>query len=340
MPWPAPCSTWRTGYERTQSEAVTAGGLGAPIVVLVGPTASGKSDVAMAAAVSVPDTEIVSIDAMQVYRRMDIGTAKPSPAERAAVVHHGLDLCEPSERFTVADYQREVTPAVANVPGVALAVAGTGLYLAALLDDLALPGEWADVRAGLEIEADADIGALHRRLQRLDPVAAARMEPSNRRRIVRALEVCEGAGRPFSSFGPGLDRYPDHGLAMIGLRWPRPVLAARIEARVHHMFAAGLVDEVTSLLVEPSGLSPTARQALGYKELIDHIEGGESLATAVERIVVRTRQFASRQERWYRRDPRITWIDITTDAVTEAASTVIAAVRAAGARTRSGGAKT
>ncbi|MDQ3738860.1 MAG: tRNA (adenosine(37)-N6)-dimethylallyltransferase MiaA, partial [Actinomycetota bacterium] len=267
-----------------------------------------------------------------------IGTAKPSPDDRAAVVHHGLDLCEPSERFTVADYQRRVAPPITDVPGVSLAVAGTGLYLSALVDDLELPAEWIDVRARLEVEADDDLGAMHGRLQRLDPVAAARMEPTNRRRIVRALEVCEGAGRPFSSFGPGLDRYPVRGCAMIGLRWQRPVLAERIEARVQRMLADGLVEEVAGLLAEPAGLSHTARQALGYKELIDHLEGGATLDPVVERIVTRTRQFAVRQERWYRRDPRIAWIDITSDAVHEAAPVVIEAVRAAaGAHAPAGG---
>ena len=292
-----------------------------PALVVLGPTASGKSDVAMAFARRHADAEIVAVDAMQVYRRMDIGTAKPTAADRAEVPHHGLDLADPGEEFTVAEFTRAVAPALEDIPargGRAVLVAGTGLYLRSLTDPMEIPGRWPEVRARLEArEADEGAEALHRELAALDPVAAARMEPSNARRVVRALEVCLGSGRPFSSFGPGLDQYPPVAFEMVGLQWPRPLLAARIAERVHRMMGEGLLDEVRAVLAEPGGLSRTARQALGYKELIDHLEGRCSLDEAVDTVILRTRQFAVRQERWFRRDPRIRWVPIHDDPVAE-----------------------
>ncbi|MEA3185421.1 MAG: tRNA dimethylallyltransferase, partial [Ilumatobacteraceae bacterium] len=160
------------------------------------------------------------------------------------------------------------------------------------------------------------IEALHRQLAALDPVAAARMEPTNIRRVVRALEVTLGSERPFSSFGPGLDTYPAVEFVQFGVRWPRPRLAARIERRVHRMIEDGLVGEVEALAER--SVSRTARQALGYKELFDHLAGECSLDAAVASIVTRTRQFAVRQERWFRRDPRIRWIEVDDDPVAEA----------------------
>src|SRR5262245_26946512 len=159
----------------------------------------------MAAAGAVPGTEIVAVDAMQVYRGMDIGTAKPSAADRAAVRHHGIDLVDPSVDFTVADYRRSYDEALATITGRPLLVAGTGLYLTAVIDRLDVPGVWPQIRAEL---AGEDLDSLWRRLDQLDPVAADRIEPGNRRRVVRALEVCLGSGRRFSSFGPGVGSYP------------------------------------------------------------------------------------------------------------------------------------
>jgi tRNA dimethylallyltransferase len=179
-----------------------------------------------------------------------------------------------------------------------------------------LPGRYPEQRAALEARSrDDGIAALFAELQRIDPLAASRMEPSNERRIVRALEVCLGAGRPFSSFGPGLDHYPDNGVRQIGLRWQRDALTTRIARRVRSMVDAGLVDEVRTLV--RGDLSRTARQALGYRELIDALAANTSLDDAVELIVLRTRQYAVRQERWFRRDPRIRWIDIGDDPVAE-----------------------
>ncbi|MCU1401668.1 MAG: tRNA dimethylallyltransferase [Acidimicrobiales bacterium] len=297
--------------------------MGARQIVILGPTASGKSDVAMALASARGDVEIVAVDAMQVYRWMDIGTAKPSSADRLAVPHHGIDLVDPSEQFTVAAFQTAARAALDSIEAaehIGVLVAGTGLYLTAVIDDLTLPGEWPDVRA--ELEAEPDLAALHARLTALDPEAAARIEPGNQRRLVRALEVCIGSGRPFSAFGPGTSAHPPIDTPQIGLRWPRDVLTARIAVRVQQMIERGLVDEVAGLLRRPGGLSRTARQALGYKELIDLVESGavsdqSRLDKAVADIVLRTRQFAVRQERWFRRDPRIRWVDIVADPVAE-----------------------
>lgn len=296
----------------------------APFLAILGPTASGKSAVALAVACSeigrARAVELLSVDAMQVYRRMDIGTAKPSHAEQRDVRHHLIDLVEPNESFTVAQYQTAYAAAMAAVEGrgsTAVAVGGTGLYIRAVVDHLNIPGQWPDIRQALT-EESRQVGpqVLYGRLRELDPVAAGRMEPTNMRRIVRALEVTLGSGRPFSSYGPGVDTYPPSPVRQFALHWPRPVLAERVEARVEAMIDAGLVAEVQALL--ESGISPTARQALGYKEIIDHLEGSSSLDEAVALTIRRTRQFAVRQERWFRRDPRITWIAVEADPVAEA----------------------
>jgi tRNA dimethylallyltransferase len=292
-------------------------------VAIVGATASGKSAVALAVARAVPGAELVAVDAMQVYRGMDIGTAKPTAAERAEIVHHGLDLAEPHEDFTVVRYARAYDEALTAIAGIPLLVGGTGLYLRAVVDRLEAPGQWAEVRA--ELEAEPSTPALHERLAALDPAAAARMEPTNRRRVVRALEVCVGSGRPFSSFGPGLDAYPPTEVVQIGLRWRRDALTARIEARLHAMVEAGFVAEVAALAARPEGLSRTARQAIGYAELLDHVDGRLSLDEAVATTVARTRRFAVRQDRWFRRDPRIHWVDIAEDPA-EAVPAVLAVV--------------
>ena len=290
-------------------------------LVIIGPTASGKSDTAMAYAAATRGTEIVAVDAMQVYRRMDIGTAKPTAADRAAVPHHCLDLAEPGDDFTVAEFARVATSAVADIEhrgGRALLVAGTGLYLRSVTDPMDIPGRWPAVRAELERRVAVEgAPALHAQLASLDPAAASRMEPTNDRRVVRALEVTLGSGRPFSSFGPGIATYPPVDFVQVGLQWDRPRLAQRIAERVHRMIEAGLVGEVAALLDEPRGLSRTAAQALGYKEIIDHLHGECSLDEAIDTVIVRTRQFAVRQERWFRRDPRIRWVHIEHDPVAE-----------------------
>jgi tRNA dimethylallyltransferase len=278
-----------------------------PMAALVGPTASGKSALAQELAERCPGVELVAVDAMQVYRGMDIGTAKPTAAERAGVRHHLLDLADPAHAFSVAEWRAAADDALAAIAargGRALLVGGTGLYLRALVDDLDLPGRFPEVRA--ELDAEPDTTALHARLAAADPVAAGRTEPGNRRRVVRALEVTLGSGRPFSSFGPGLDAYPPVPVAQVGLRPPLDVLDRRIAERVEAMAAAGFVDEVRGLL---GRLGPTAGQALGYRELGAALEAGTSVDEALELTVQRTRAFARRQLRWFRRDPRIRWDD-------------------------------
>ena len=294
-------------------------------MAVVGPTASGKSALALhlarrARARGLP-VEIVSVDSMQVYRGMDIGTAKPGAAERAETPHHLIDVADPAEEYSVSRFQAEARAVLADLAGRGvppLLVGGTGLYLRAVVDDLEIPGQWPKVRAGLEEEADrVGVAALHGRLAALDPEAAGRMLPGNRRRVLRALEVCVGGGRPFSSYGPGLEDYPPRPVRMIGLDVPRPELDGRISERYRNQLAAGFLDEVAVLARRPAGLSRTARQALGYRELLAHLEGSCSLEEAVEEAVRRTRAFARRQQSWFRRDPRVRWVPNTVAGVEE-----------------------
>jgi tRNA dimethylallyltransferase len=257
---------------------------------------------------------------MGVYRGMDIGTAKPTGAEREEVPVHLLDLVDPDEDFSVARFAAAAAEALAGIEARgrrALLVGGTGLYFQAVIDGLTLPGEWPDVRARLEEEATtpAGVGALHRRLAVSDPPAAARIEPGNRRRIVRALEVTLGSGRPFSSFGPGLSAYPPTRFRLAGVWLPRHVVGARIEARYRRQLEAGLLDEARALAGRTPGLSRTARQALGYRELLDHLAGRTTLDEALDLAVRRTREFARRQRAWFRRDPRIVWFGAAANPV-------------------------
>lgn len=249
--------------------------------------------------------ELVSADSMQVYRGMDVGTAKASAPERDEVPHHLLDVAEPDEDYSVARFQVDVAEALAGIEARghrALVVGGTGLYVQAVVDGLSLPGEWPHLKAELERHPPEE---LHRRLQEADPVAASRIEPGNARRLVRALEVTLGSGRPFSSFGPGLGAYPPTRFRLAGVWIPQTVLAERIEARYREQLAGGFLDEVRGLRHR---MSRTARQALGYRELLAHLAGECSLDEAVDAAVRRTRAFARRQRAWFRRDPRITWL--------------------------------
>jgi tRNA dimethylallyltransferase len=288
-------------------------------VALVGPTASGKSALALALARRLGDAEIVSLDSMQVYRGLDIGTAKPSAAERAEIVHHLVDVAEAEEAWSVRRTQLAARDAIADIEARgrrALLVGGTGLYVRAVVDDLEIPPTDAALRAAIDAEAEADLPALYARLAQLDAVAAARMEPGNRRRIVRALEVIELTGRPFSSFGPGIDDYrpPAVDVTLLGIAVEAQELARRIERRFAAMREAGLVDEVRGLADRP--LSRTAREAIGYREVLEHLAGRCSLDDALDAAVRRTRRFARRQRVWFGRDPRVRWID-AADAVPE-----------------------
>ncbi|MEO5679095.1 MAG: tRNA (adenosine(37)-N6)-dimethylallyltransferase MiaA [Acidimicrobiales bacterium] len=291
-----------------------------PHLVVVGPTAAGKTALSIQLAVEA-GAEVVSADALMVYRGADVGTAKPTAEERRGVPHHAIDLAEPSEEADLAAWLAAARAAVASCEfrGVpAVVVGGTGLYVHALVDDFELPGTYPEVRAELEASADP-APVLHTRLAALDPVAAGRMEPGNRRRVVRALEVCLGSGRPFSSFGPGVGAFPaTDRFRLVGLA-PDPVrLGARIERRVAEQVAAGLVEETARLLAIPGGLSRTCRQGLGYKEVLLHLEQGLPLQEALALDVANTRRFARRQRSWFRRDPRIRWLDVGEDPLAQA----------------------
>jgi tRNA dimethylallyltransferase len=296
-------------------------------VVVLGPTASGKSDVAMAAATTVPNVHIIAADAMQVYRRMDIGTAKPTEDDQTRVVHYCVDVAEPSERYSVARFAEDVAAArkkISKADASELIVGGTGLYVTALVDGLSMPGDYPKIRA--QLEANRDTEALYEQLSELDPEAVKKIDPNNRRRMIRALEVCLGSGKTFSSFGEGIGAYPPVDTVQIGIKWRREALRERIALRVHKMIEAGLVDEVRGVLNEPKGISDTARQALGYKEIIEHIERRWTLEEAIDATILRTQQFAVRQERWYRRDPRIQWVEVQNDPIEEVAPLVVAAL--------------
>ena len=285
------------------------------VVALLGVTASGKSEAAFGLARRRGDIEIVSVDSMCVYRGMDIGTSKPSRAQRAEVPHHLLDLVDPDEEFTVSQFQQAAHGALEAIAARghhALLVGGTGLYLRAVVDDLRFPGRYPAVREALESELGegrAEVSELHARLAVLDPVAAARMEPSNERRVVRALEVTLGSGQPFSTFGPGLEAYPRSTVTMVGLAVPTEEVDRRIAERFGRWMEEGLLDEVRALAARPGGISRTARQALGYRELLAHVEQGAPLDACMEEAVRRTRTFARRQASWFRRDPRIRWTE-------------------------------
>jgi tRNA dimethylallyltransferase len=257
----------------------------------------------------------VSVDSMQVYRGMDIGTATPTADEQAEVPHHLIDVVDPDDDYTVSRYQRDCLAVLADIEARgrrALLVGGTGLYLRSITDGLEIPGQFPGARAELDVEPDT--AALFARLEQLDPLAARRIEPPNRRRVLRALEVTIGSGRPFSSYGPGLDAYPPSPFPVVALGLSRPDLDERIARRYDQQVADGFLDEVRALRDRRAGLSRTARQALGYAELLDHLEHATPLEDALDTAVRRTRRFARRQLRWFRRDPRIEWVPVAASA--------------------------
>lgn len=274
------------------------------VVALVGPTAVGKTELSFELADRL-GAEIVSVDSMQVYVGMDIGTAKVSVDDRQRVPHHLIDIRPPEEDLTVAEFQSLARDAIDDISTrgkVPLLVGGSGLYLRAVVDELEFPTRSPDVRERLEADAEA-MGpeALHQRLSDLDPKAASRIEPGNTRRTIRALEVIELTGRPFSE-NDSWDRYESiYDLRIAGLALDRAALFARIEARVDRMLAEGLVEEVAAL--GPS-LGRTARQALGYRQVL-----GSPPESLRDDIVRATKRFARRQESWFKSDPRVTWFD-------------------------------
>ncbi|GGO84074.1 tRNA dimethylallyltransferase [Nocardioides phosphati] len=282
-----------------------------PVVAVVGPTAAGKTALSLDLAERL-DGEVVNTDAMQVYRGMDIGTAKLPLAERRGIPHHLIDLMEIDEVASVADFQRLARHAIDDIRSrgrVPILVGGSALYTRAVLDHFEFPGTDAAIRARLEAELEAvGSGVLHERLAALDPAAAAGILASNGRRIVRALEVIELTGQPFSATLPTLE-YAVPGALQVGLRIDRPTLHERIALRVELMWEQGLVAEVEALMARGLEATRTAIKAIGYPEAVAFIKGELTEAESKERIVIATRRFARRQEQWTSRDPRIHWFD-------------------------------
>ena len=280
------------------------------VIAVVGPTAAGKSELALRLSLALGG-EVINADSMQLYAGMDIGTAKLSPAQLRGVRHHLLDIWDVRQTASVATYQRLARAAIADIHArgrVPVLAGGSGLYLRAALDNLEFPGTDQAVRDRLEAElATAGAGALHTRLAALDPAAATAILPSNGRRIVRALEVIEVARRPFAAVLPGYEaRYP---VVQIGLRVGRAELDRRIAERTTRMWRDGLVDEVTALELAGLREGRTASRALGYTQVLCFLAGECTEDEAREQTTQATRRFARRQEAWFRRDPRVTWLD-------------------------------
>ncbi len=297
-----------------------------PVIALVGPTAAGKSELSLRLAAELGG-EVVNADSMQLYRGMDIGTGKLAIAERAGILHHLLDIWDVREPASVSEYQRLARTAIEDIQArhsTPILVGGSGLYVRAVTDALQFPGTDPSLRARLEDElAQSGPARLHGRLAAADPVAAAAILPSNGRRIVRALEVIELSGRPFTATLP---QYASALSAVqIGLAVPRPELDRRIAARVAQMWKDGLVDEVRGLAGSGNGLRSgrTASRALGYAQVLGFLDGMWTEQEAQERTVQATRRFARRQESWFRRDPRVRWLDADQPVPTSAALAVI-----------------
>lgn len=290
-------------------------------VAIVGPTATGKSALAVALAEELGG-EVINADAMQLYRGMDIGTAKVTVDERRGVPHHLLDVLDVTETASVAAYQRDARATVERLLAenrVPVLVGGSGLYVRAILDELEFPGTDPDIRARLEQElTESSAEKLHARLTTLDPVAAAAILPSNGRRVVRALEVIELTGRPFSATmpRPGPARYDT---VQIGLDLDTAELDRRVDLRVTRMFDGGLVDEVRELEKQGLRIGRTASRALGYQQVLDQFDAGHDMAEAAAVTAQATRRFVRRQRSWFRRDGRIHWLDASQADLMKAA---------------------
>jgi tRNA dimethylallyltransferase len=278
-----------------------------PIVAVVGATAAGKTGLSLDLAERLGG-EVVNTDAMQVYRGMDVGTAKLAPDERRGIDHHLLDTHDVTEPVSVAEFQAEARAVITGLRDrgvVPVLVGGSALYTRAVLDRFEFPGTDPDLRRRLEVErAEVGTAAMHARLAEVDPAAAARILPDNARRIVRALEVVELTGRSFTATLPRLE-YVDPHSVQVGVDIDRDTLDERIAARVRQMYAGGLVEEVARL----GPLGPTAATAIGYRQATAHLAGELTLDEAIERTIAATRRFARRQDSWFRKDPRIVWVD-------------------------------
>lgn len=287
------------------------------LIAIVGATATGKSDLAVDLALALGG-EVINADSMQLYRRMDIGTAKLAEAERRGVPHHLLDVWDVTKTASVAEYQVLAAEAVADIERrgkLAILVGGSGLYVRAALGDLEFPGTDELIRERLEAELSAGrLSSLFERLRRSDPIAAAAILPTNGRRIVRALEVIELTGRPFSATLPAYEG--SSAAVQIGLRVDRPELDRRIEARVDRMWSSGFASEVRS--IEGLRDGRTASRALGYQQVLRYLDGDWPLEQAREETIRATRRFARRQESWFRRDPRVRWLAVGDDLTARA----------------------
>jgi tRNA dimethylallyltransferase len=302
--------------------------MGGQVIVVAGPTAAGKSALAIRLA-QATGGEVINADSMQLYRGMDIGTAKLTAAERQGVPHHLLDVWDVRQTASVAEYQGRARSAIDEVAArgrVAILAGGSGLYIRAALGDLDFPGTDPEVRDRLEAELARDgAPALHARLAGLDPAAAAAILPSNGRRIVRALEVIEISGRPFTATLPTYET--GRPAVQIAVQVPRAELDQRIAGRVDTMWLGGFEDEVRHLEARGLREGRTASRALGYAQMLRHLAGEWTLEQARDETVRATRRFARRQESWFRRDPRITWLDAGPgDDLAGSALKVIAAV--------------
>ncbi len=297
------------------------------IVGVVGPTASGKSGLAVGLAQRLGNAEVVNADSMQLYRRMDIGTAKPTVAERSIVPHHLFDVIDVTETASVAEFQTMARDAIADCHGrgvTPIVVGGSALYVRAVFDRLDFPGTDADVRERWTAELDArGSDALHAELARLDPEAAASILSSNGRRIVRALEVIELTGEPFAATMPPFESVYDE-VTLIGLDVPRDVLDVRLAERVGVMWADGFVDEVRALREVGLEDGLTAGRALGYQQILAFLRGETTEDEAREATITGTRKFARAQDRFFRKDPRIHWLPYdAADLIDQAASQVL-----------------
>ena len=287
-----------------------------PLICIVGPTAVGKTKIAIQLAQYL-NAEIVSLDSRQIYREMDIGTAKPTPDQRGAVPHHLIDCVEVDQPFSVAEYQRLADAAITEIHGrekQAMAVGGAGLYFRSLIDGLFDgPGADAEIRAKLQREADEHGNdTLHERLRQCDPETANRVHPNNRVKVIRALEVYELTGKPISAlqqqWKTDEPRYP---FRAFGLNMPREILYRRIEDRVEEMVEVGLIEEVKWLLDQGYPRDCVAMQSFGYKELIEYLDGTRTFDEAIALLKQNTRRFAKRQLTWFCNDSRIEWMDIS-----------------------------
>ncbi len=299
-----------------------------PVVALVGATASGKTGLSLDLAERLGG-EVVNTDAMQVYRGMDIGTAKLPVEDRRSIPHHLLDMLDVTEPATVALFQGWAREAIADIRGrqrVPVLVGGSALYTRAIIDRFEFPGTDDSVRRELEAELErTGSHALHQRLAGVDPGAAAQIEPDNGRRVVRALEVIALTGRPYSASLPQLE-YADPLTVQVGVDIDRPTLDERIERRVDEMFASGFVEEVEALLARGLAEARTANRAIGYREVVGFLGGDRTLAEAVEQTKAATRRFARRQDSWFRKDPRIVWVGHDDPARTEIAVRAVEAL--------------